>query len=102
MTRVIHYDSFRFMEGAVKQLTLRGFDKALERRIKSLARMEGISLNKAALRLLRRGAGLDPEGKPDVIGHSLDRFIGTWSKKEAEDFDKAVEVFEQVDGEMRR
>ena len=39
-------------------LSLRGFDKELERRLRELARSENVSLNKAALLLLRRGAGL--------------------------------------------
>ena len=38
----------------MQQLSLRGFDKELERRIRQLARTEGISLNKAALKLFRK------------------------------------------------
>jgi prevent-host-death family protein len=34
---------------------------------------------------------------PRTVGHSLDRFIGTWSAEEEAEFLKAVEVFEQVD-----
>ena len=48
----------------MKQLTVRGFDDDLERSIRQLARREGISLNQAALKLLRRGAGL-PDGQGD-------------------------------------
>jgi hypothetical protein len=43
----------------MNQLSLRGFDKEIERRIRELARREGVSLNKAALILMRRGAGID-------------------------------------------
>jgi hypothetical protein len=62
------------------QLSLRSFDKELARRIKELARREHVSLNKAALLLMRRGAGL-VESSPSsmVVGDSLDRFIGRWS-----------------------
>ena len=57
----------------MKQLTIRGFDKRLEREIRELAAREGVSLNKAVLRLLRRGAGLkEPESALDVVGASLD------------------------------
>jgi prevent-host-death family protein len=35
---------------------------------------------------------------PKVIGHALDRFIGTWSAEQEAEVLKAVEVFEQVDG----
>ena len=41
----------------MKQLTIRGFDEDLERAIRQLARRDGISLNRAALKLLRRGRG---------------------------------------------
>jgi prevent-host-death family protein len=32
-----------------------------------------------------------------VIGHALDRFIGTWSAEQEAELLKAIEVFEQVD-----
>lgn len=34
---------------------------------------------------------------PKTVGHSLDRFIGTWSAEEESEFLQAVEIFEQVD-----
>lgn len=84
----------------MKQLTVRGFDKDLQDRIRGVARTERISLNRAALLLLRRGAGLEEGGKPrDVIGSSLDRFIGDWSDDEAREFAEAVAVFEAVDAD---
>ena len=42
----------------MKQLTVRGFDNELIECMRREAEQEGISLSKAALRLLRRGAGL--------------------------------------------
>ena len=82
----------------MKQLTVRGFDDDLERSIRQLARREGISLNQAALKLLRRGAGL-PDGQGDgrTIGDALDDLFGSWSTDEAEAFDAALDVFESVD-----
>ena len=41
----------------MKQLTVRGFDDELAEAIRQLARRDGTSLNQAALKLLRRGAG---------------------------------------------
>lgn len=79
----------------MKQLTIRGFDDELERRLRALSRRERISLNKAALRLMRKGAGIEePETGPPVIGDALDAFIGVWSEDEARDFMASVEVFE--------
>lgn len=85
----------------MSQLTLRGFDKELERCVRQLAEQEHMSLNKAALHLMRRGSGLDRE-TPDsnVIGDRLDDFIGSWSAAQAADFDDAVAVFEEIDTEQ--
>ena len=80
------------------QLTVRGFDEPLERRLREVARQHGVSLNRAALHLLRKGAGLGPEAmKADVVGDSLDRLIGSWSETEAEELLEAVSAFERVD-----
>ncbi len=85
----------------MKQLTVRGFEKELERRIRALARREGLSLNQAALRLLRKGAGLEEEApRFDVVGSSLDPFIGTWSDAEARELEKALQVFARVDEDL--
>jgi len=84
----------------LKQLTVRGLDRRLERKIRDLARRERISLNKAALRLLERGAGLDTSESADRIGHSLDHLIGTWTAEEADAFLESIQSCEQVDSEL--
>ena len=74
----------------MNQLTIRGFDDELADRIRALARREGISLNRAVLRLLRRGAGLgDGNRGPDTVGDSLDHLIGTWTAAEAAEMGRA-------------
>ncbi len=96
------YESLSESQDAeLKQLTIRGFDEELERRLRSLARREGISLNKAALRLLRSGAGIEESGStPNTIGDALDEFIGVWSNDQAHEFMASVQVFEQIDDEF--
>jgi len=82
----------------VNQLTVRGFDDELAERIQRLAKRDGTSLNQAALKLLRKGAGLaDPGQGPDTIGSSLDHLIGTWGEYEAAELDAALEEFEVID-----
>ena len=82
----------------MKQLTIRGFERELERRIRSLARLEGISLNKAAMRLLRRGAGLEDRDRGGGrIGTALDHVMGTWTAAEAREFAKAVKDLERIE-----
>ena len=84
-------------ENRMKQLTVRGFDDELSDCIRREAEQEGISLNRAALRLLRRGAGLsEVPGKRPKIGHSLDQFAGIWTKEEAEEFDRIIEEMTEV------
>jgi hypothetical protein len=85
------------------QLTIRGFDAALERHIRTVARTQRISLNQAVLRVLRQGAGLEPGAEnPRVIGAALDDLIGTWTAEEAREFDHAVHDFEHIDDELWR
>ena len=83
------------------QLTIRGFDEELAGRIRELASREGISLNRAVLRLLRRGAGLgERNDRPEIVGDSLDHLIGTWTAEEAAEVDRALEDFSRIDEEM--
>jgi hypothetical protein len=85
----------------MRQLTVRGFDEELSRSLRQLARTRGISLNRAALLLLRRGAGLEEEtGGPDVVGSALDQFIGSWAEEQAEELLEAVTACEQIDEEF--
>jgi hypothetical protein len=92
----------------MKQLTLRGFDEELEHRLESLARERSISLNRAALLLMRRGAGLatpadhagDRSAADPAIGPALDRFFGVWSEEEEREFLRSIEDLERVDPEL--
>ena len=87
----------------MNQLTVRGFDDELSDRLRGLARREGISLNQAALRLLRKGAGLtDGGGGRGKVRSSLDDLFGSWTAEEADAFDAAIEDFEVIDEEMWR
>jgi hypothetical protein len=82
----------------MKQLSLRGFDPELEKRIREIARKEGISLNRATIRLARKGAGLQQGDRSSaVVGDSLDHLIGKWSTEESVKFMKSIEPLEQVD-----
>ena len=86
----------------MNQLTIRGFDDDLKDRIQSLAKREGISLNRAAVKLLRKGAGMsDGREGGNKVGSSLDHLFGRWSKEEADEFDAIIEEeFENIDEPM--
>ena len=85
----------------MKQLSVRGFDKELARRLKEVARRKGLSLNRAALLLMRRGAGLleSPEASA-TVGSALDSFIGKWSPDEEQRLLDSIAVCESVDEEL--
>ena len=85
------------------QLTITGIDDELSACLRGMAERERISLNQAALKLLRKGAGLTDGRKPTgPIGSSLDDLFGTWTEAEAKEFDSALQVFETVDEEAWR
>lgn len=92
----------------MKQLTLRGFDDGLKHRLEELAQTHSISLNRAALILMRRGAGLvakdlSPEaigGSAPPIGSGLDRFVGVWSEDDERDFLESIASLENLDPEL--
>lgn len=82
----------------MKQLTLRGFDEELARRLKHLAARENLSLNKTVLQLLRKVTGLETSPVPaNRVGDSLDEFIGVWSAAEQQEFNATTRVFEEID-----
>lgn len=81
----------------MNQLTIRGFDDELANRIRQLASREGVSLNRAVLRLLREGVGLEDRKRGDTVGSSLDHLIGTWTCEEAAEMDRALEDLSHID-----
>ena len=84
----------------MNQLTVRGFDTDLSASIRRLARKEGISLNKAVLKLLRKGAELtDDTASGKIVGSSLDHLIGSWTPAEADELNAVLQEFETIDEE---
>lgn len=76
----------------MRQLTIRGFSLELEQKIRALAQREGISMNKAALRLLRKGADLAEDGSANQIGSRLDKYAQTMSDGEARELLDSISV----------
>ena len=82
----------------MKQLTIRGFDAALEDQLRKVAAAENLSLNKVVLKLLKEATGLATNAhSPERVGDRLDTFIGLWSEQEEQEFNAAVAVLEQID-----
>ena len=71
-------------------ISLRNLPKEVEMAIREKSRREGISLNKAALRLLE--AQLRKPGR----NSDFEEFFGTWSSAEADAVDAALAQMRQV------
>jgi hypothetical protein len=81
----------------MNQLTIRGFPPDLEKALRTTAKNRGISMSKAALYLMRRGAELPSyEDESFVIGSSLDAYFGSLSREEADAVTIAVEQLDRI------
>jgi plasmid stability protein len=80
-------------------MTLRGIDERIAAVLKEKARKEGTSVNALMLRLLKESLGIEKK-KRGVVYDDLDHLAGTWSKKDAAEFERVTSVFEKVDEEM--
>lgn len=78
-------------------VNIRGLDAAVHQRLKKEAREKGLSLNNLIVKYLRQDVGLDTPDKKNLTHHELDKLAGTWSKKDVQDFQKAVSAFEAID-----
>ena len=83
----------------MNQITLRGIDNEVEKKIRRMARKKGTSINKVILDLIHQSAGAKHcGGKP--LGESLRKLAGTWTKKQATDFMDSIRSCEQIDEAM--
>lgn len=83
------------------QITVRGLDEETERHVRELARRLRISRNKAAVMLLRKGAGLhEDDAGPVVVGAAIDSFIGSWSREEEAQLLESIRELSRADPEL--
>ncbi|MBI5142812.1 MAG: hypothetical protein HZA20_11590 [Nitrospirae bacterium] len=86
----------------MRQITLRGIPEEIE----SIARKEadgmGVSLNKALLMLLRKGAARQASADVKISAPKgrFKAFSGLWSEDEAADFDASLREQRSVDAEI--
>lgn len=72
-------------------ISLRNLPPEVEKAITDLSRREGVSLNRATIRILEASLG-----KP-ARNTDFDEFLGCWSTEEADAFDAALQEMRQVD-----
>jgi prevent-host-death family protein len=84
------------------EVKLRDAEGHLEELMEEAAAGEEVVITSAsgsAVRLvaLPKDERVESTTSSKVIGHALNRFIGTWSEEQAAELLQAIEVFEQVD-----
>jgi hypothetical protein len=67
--------------------------------VRDKARKERLSLSRAVERLLEEATGTS-KGTERVVHHDLDRFFGTWTKREADSFDESLREQRQIEPKM--
>ena len=83
----------------MSQITLRGIDEEVEKRIRRMARKKGKSLNKVILEMIYQHTG-HKQGSEKPTGKSLRKLAGGWSRKQAETFFEAIKSCDQIDEAM--
>jgi hypothetical protein len=58
-------------------------------------------LNQAALLLLKRGAGLAEPKERRIVGDALTPWIGTWTRKEADEILASIQSCGEIDPGLR-
>jgi hypothetical protein len=76
-------------------LSLRGLDAATLARIRSSARRLKVSVNRLIVEILQR-----QYAPPERTRDAVDRLAGSWSKAEADEFDRAIAEFSKIDPEV--
>ena len=81
------------------QITLRGMDPAIERKIRYMAKKSGKSLNHVILDIIYKYTGFNKKYKRPPAD-SLRKLAGGWSEKDALEFLESIRSCEQIDEEM--
>ena len=85
----------------MKAITLRNLPPELAKTIRQKAEEQGTSMNRAVIHLLEEGTGI--RGKKNgrkSLHHDLDSLAGSWTKDEAEEFDKSLASQRTIDLEL--
>ena len=83
------------------QITLRGIDPEIEKKIRRMARQTGKSLNRIILDMIYQYKGFMKRGKKPPAD-SLRKLAGGWSEQEASEFMESIKSSEQIDEDMWR
>lgn len=83
----------------MKAITLRNVPPPVARAIEEKAKRERLSLNRAVVGLLEEATG-QPKSKAratkKTLQYDLDKFSGSWTKEEADEFDASLKEQRKV------
>ncbi|MDX1960795.1 MAG: hypothetical protein SFU98_19640 [Leptospiraceae bacterium] len=79
----------------MKSITIHNLDDSLENKISEYAEKYNTSLNKAIQALLRKSLNLD--NSRELKKTEFQRFLGIWSEKEFQEFEKENQEFSKID-----
>ena len=83
----------------MKSITLRNLPPDITKAIQQRAKQQKTSVNKAVIGLLEKSVGKRPRKKEKVRYHDLDHLAGTWTKEEADAFDKIIKSSRTIEKE---
>ena len=81
----------------MKAITLRNLPPEVAKAIHHRAKRDKTSVNKAVIGLLEESFGKKPGEKKKIRYHDLDHLAGTWTKEEAEEFEKLIAQQRTID-----
>ena len=81
------------------QITLRGMNPEVERKVRRMAKERGVSLNRVMLDMIYQYTGLKKKDKRPPAD-SLRKLAGGWSEKDASKFMESIKSCTQIDEEM--
>jgi plasmid stability protein len=81
----------------MKAITLRNLPPDVARTVQRRAKQKKTSVNKAVIELLEESVGAKTKKKTPVRYHDLDLLVGTWTKEEADAFDKLIAEQRAID-----
>jgi len=85
----------------MKAITLRNLPSEIEKIVRKEADRQRTSINKAVISLLERKSETHKKKKLGLQEYDdLDSLAGSWSKKEAAEFDKALAAQRTIDPEL--
>jgi predicted metal-dependent phosphoesterase TrpH len=81
----------------MKAITLRNLPPEVARTVQQRAKQKKTCVNKAVIELLEESAEGKAKKKAPARYHDLDYLVGTWTKEEADAFDKLIAEQRTID-----